>query len=113
MEKDKEIAELYERAIEQTEALRKAQQQERLRSIQKQRLNLTKEEVSSLPDETVMYKSVGKAYFAWPKSEIVSGIESKIKANDAEIDNLKKQQEAIALKVKDTESQFKDLKLAA
>ncbi|KAG2488775.1 hypothetical protein HYH03_012772 [Edaphochlamys debaryana] len=104
-----DFEELQQTILNQADASNRIQQQERICSIQRQKTTLTKTELAAMPDQTVMYRSVGRAYFCSPKAEMVQDLEGRLAALDAEAAKIKAARDAVDAKLKDTDNQLREL----
>ncbi|KAG2429553.1 hypothetical protein HXX76_010788 [Chlamydomonas incerta] len=104
-----EFSELQEKVMVQSEVMNRIMQQERMIGVHKQRAVLTKTELSAMPDSATMYKSIGKAYFASPKADILKNLDDTVSQYESDSKKLKDQREAIDQKMKDTEAQIREL----
>ncbi|GLC44278.1 hypothetical protein PLESTB_000760300 [Pleodorina starrii] len=104
-----EFSELQDKVIGQAEYSSRVQQQERLLGIQRQRCILTKQELQAMPDQTIMYKSIGRAYFCSPKPDVLKELDDKAAQMEGDAKSLREQREALDKKMKDTEAQLREL----
>lgn len=102
------FAELQDGVLNYRQSMKMVQSQAQNYRVNAQRSTLTKQELDSLPDDTVMYNAVGKAYFFTPKNDITGRLESGIKGNISDLENLKVQAEGISAKLKQAESEFNE-----
>ncbi|GIL44173.1 hypothetical protein Vafri_1702 [Volvox africanus] len=104
-----EFNELQDKVMMQAELHHRVQQQERMLGVQRQRSSLTKQELEKMPDQTTMYKSIGRAYFCSPKTEVLKELDEKVAQLDADSKSLREQRDTVEKKMKDTEAQLREL----
>ena len=67
----------------------------------KQKTELVVAELASLPDDTKMYKQLGKAYFLEPKSKLLADGEAVVKAAALEQETCRSKRTTIEAKVQE------------
>jgi len=71
--------------------------------------SLVKTDISSLPDSTNTYQSVGRMFVLAPKHEVLKTLDSKTKSNDEKIKNIEKQKEYLTKSMKDAENNLREM----
>uniref|UniRef100_A0A7S0RGI1 Prefoldin subunit 1 n=1 Tax=Chlamydomonas leiostraca TaxID=1034604 RepID=A0A7S0RGI1_9CHLO len=110
VDEDEKVAfELQERLLMSHQTLARLQNQDLSAVRRKKQVELMISEMKALPDNTVMYKSVGKAYFLSPKTDLVSEAEGTVQAVSTEIESIKTQRGVVEQKLKETEGELREL----
>uniref|UniRef100_A0A7S3RAI2 Prefoldin subunit 1 n=1 Tax=Dunaliella tertiolecta TaxID=3047 RepID=A0A7S3RAI2_DUNTE len=110
IEDEKAYMELHDRMLESSQALYKINTQERLKLKFKTRSELMLAELKAMPDDVRAYKSIGKAYFLAPKSEVMTEAETEISSLGSELKSLQAQRGIVQQKVKEAESEILELR---
>lgn len=99
-EKD-ELQKLQDKYQVTLDLLRRVVHQERTTTINRQRLHLVSAELKGLPDSTLTFKQIGKAYFMQPKTKLVDDAEAEVKAAEVEVEGLKSKKLTFEAKAKE------------
>lgn len=101
--------EIQEKLYATTQHIQRLAMEERRKMGNMQRAELTGQEVETMPDETRMYRAVGKAYFFSPKSEVLDNILTMVTESDHEIKALRAQRSQVEEKARATQEEFNEL----
>ena len=89
--------EIQGRMIESTGKMKQVQNQMRSKEAEKKRAYLTLEELKQLPDDTNVYKSIGRTFVLESKAALMNEQENKFKDSEASIISLQQYNWSIAL----------------
>jgi len=105
---DAAFAELQNKLIQSNGSLKQAAQQIRITQTQQARATLVAQEVDKLPDDTICYENIGRAYFSKPKVAIVAGQRAQMQDCDQQIQDLKRVSETAARDIRGVETEIKE-----
>ncbi|KAI9124392.1 hypothetical protein K1719_004314 [Acacia pycnantha] len=101
--------EIQSRMIETTAKLKQVQNQMRNKEGEKKRAFLTLEELRQLPDDTNVYKSIGRMFVLETKATLMTEQENKMKDSEASITALQSSKEYLEKQIAEVESNLKEL----
>ncbi|KAI4352997.1 hypothetical protein L6164_007196 [Bauhinia variegata] len=101
--------EIQGRMIETTGKLKQVQNQMRNKEGEKKRAFLTLEELRQLPDDTNVYKSIGRTFVLEPKTALMNEQEHKMKDSEAAIASLQSSKEYLEKQMAEVENNLKEL----
>ncbi|MEW5298839.1 MAG: hypothetical protein WDW38_000430 [Sanguina aurantia] len=112
MAEDKEgqaIMELFDRVQLHRENASKFAQQDRSAAVMRQRTQLTLSELAAVPEETRVYKSIGKAYFHSPMATVVGALEGRVASCDSDLLSIRQQRDAVEKKLRESDKELQEL----
>ncbi|XP_054778629.1 prefoldin subunit 1-like [Prosopis cineraria] len=101
--------EIQSRMIETTGKLKQVQNQMRNKEGEKKRAYLTSEELRQLPDDTNVYKSIGRMFVLETKTTLMTEQENKIKDSEASITSLQSSKEYLEKQIAEVENNLREL----
>ncbi|KAF7820458.1 prefoldin subunit 1-like [Senna tora] len=101
--------EIQGRMIETTAKLKQVQNQMRNKEGEKKRAFLTMEELRQLPDDTNVYKSIGRTFVLETKATLMSEQENKMKDSEASITSLQSSKEYLEKQMAEVENNLREL----
>ncbi|KAK4279474.1 hypothetical protein QN277_011252 [Acacia crassicarpa] len=101
--------EIQSRMIETTAKLKQVQNQMRNKEGEKKRAFLTLEELRQLPDDTNVYKSIGRMFVLETKATLMTEQENKMKDSEASITSLQSSKEYLEKQIAEVESNLREL----
>ncbi|KAJ1413521.1 Prefoldin beta-like [Sesbania bispinosa] len=101
--------EIQGRMIETTGKLKQVQNQMRSKEAEKKRAFLTMEELKQVPDDTNVYKSVGKLFALETKATLMNEQENKFKDSETSITSLQSSKEYLEKQMEEVENNLREL----
>ncbi|XP_061336818.1 prefoldin subunit 1 isoform X1 [Gastrolobium bilobum] len=101
--------EIQGRMIETTGKIKQVQNQMRSKEAEKKRAFLTLEELKQLPDDTNVYKSIGRTFVLETKATLMSEQENKFKDSEASITSLQSSKEYLEKQTAEIENNLREL----
>ncbi|ESW05754.1 hypothetical protein PHAVU_011G206700 [Phaseolus vulgaris] len=101
--------EIQGRMIETTGKLKQVQNQMRSKEAEKKRAFLTMEELKQVPDDTNVYKSIGRMFVLETKATLMNEQEKKFKDGEATITTLQSSKEYLEKQMTEVESNLREL----
>ncbi|KAK7343115.1 hypothetical protein VNO80_26078 [Phaseolus coccineus] len=101
--------EIQGRMIETTGKLKQVQNQMRSKEAEKKRAFLTMEELKQVPDDTNVYKSIGRMFVLETKATLMNEQEKKFKDGEATITTLQSSKEYLEKQKTEVESNLREL----
>ncbi|KAK7314174.1 hypothetical protein VNO77_39386 [Canavalia gladiata] len=101
--------EIQGRMIETTGKLKQVQNQMRSKEAEKKRAFLTMEELKQVPDDTNVYKSIGRTFVLETKATLMNEQENKFKDSEASITTLQSSKEYLEKQKAEVETNFREL----
>ncbi|XP_057453636.1 prefoldin subunit 1 [Lotus japonicus] len=101
--------EIQGRMIDTTGKLKQVQNQMRSKEAEKKRAFLTLEELKQVPDDTNVYKSIGRMFLLETKATIMNEQENKFKDSEASITSLQTSKEYLEKQRGEVESNLREL----
>ncbi|KAL0118666.1 hypothetical protein PUN28_009380 [Cardiocondyla obscurior] len=103
------FSKLHEKMIDTRQKLKLADIQiDKLRRMN-QRAELTTKEISSLPEDTRMYESVGRMFLLDSMNNIKNNLESKVKTSDEKIKTLENNKTYLQRSLKESENEIREM----
>ncbi|CAL5196356.1 unnamed protein product [Lathyrus oleraceus] len=101
--------EIQGRMIETTRKLKQVQNQIRSKETDKKRSFLTMEELKQVPDDTNVYKSIGKTFVLETKATLMNEQENKFKESETSITALHSSKEYLEKQIAEVENNLREL----
>ncbi|WVZ04267.1 hypothetical protein V8G54_025073 [Vigna mungo] len=101
--------EIQGRMIETTGKLKQVQNQMRSKEAEKKRAYLTMEELKQVPDDTNVYKSIGRMFVLETKASLMNEQDKKFKDGEASITTLQSSKEYLEKQMAEVESNLREL----
>ncbi|RYR44147.1 hypothetical protein Ahy_A08g040529 isoform B [Arachis hypogaea] len=101
--------EIQGRMIESTGKMKQVQNQMRSKEAEKKRAYLTLEELKQLPDDTNVYKSIGRTFVLESKAALMNEQENKFKDSEASIISLQSSKEYLEKQIAEIENNLREL----
>ncbi|XP_020233465.1 prefoldin subunit 1 [Cajanus cajan] len=101
--------EIQGRMIETTGKLKQVQNQMRSKEAEKKRAFLTMEELKQVPDDTNVYKSIGRMFVLETKATLMNEQENKFKDGEASITTLQSSKEYLEKQMAEVENNLREL----
>ncbi|XP_014522811.1 prefoldin subunit 1 [Vigna radiata var. radiata] len=101
--------EIQGRMIETTGKLKQVQNQMRSKEAEKKRAYLTMEELKQVPDDTNVYKSIGRMFVLETKASLMNEQDKKFKDGEASITALQSSKEYLEKQMAEVESNLREL----
>lgn len=105
----KAFVEIQGRMIETTRKLKQVQTQIRSKETDKKRAFLTMEELKQVPDDTNVYKSIGKTFVLEKKATLMNEQENKFKDSETSITALQSSKEYLEKQIAEVENNLREL----
>mmetsp|Transcript_4052 Transcript_4052/g.4625 ORF Transcript_4052/g.4625 Transcript_4052/m.4625 type:complete len:129 (-) Transcript_4052:459-845(-) len=103
-----EFFELQQKMMENASKLKSVNASQKNKQSDIKRSELTVQELSEMSDDTVTYKTVGRAFMYVPKLELQKEIEDHAKELAAEIESLQSQEQYLRKQEKESENNMKE-----
>ncbi|KAK7283946.1 hypothetical protein RIF29_13696 [Crotalaria pallida] len=103
------FVEIQGRMIETTGKIKQVQNQLRSKEAEKKRAFLTMEELKQVPDDTNVYKSIGRTFVLESKATLMNEQENKFKDSEASIISLQSSKEYLEKQMTEVENNFREL----
>ncbi|PNY14077.1 putative prefoldin subunit 1-like protein [Trifolium pratense] len=103
------FVEIQGRMIETTRKLKQVQNQIRSKETDKKRAFLTMEELKQVPDDTNVYKSIGKTFVLETKATLMNEQENKFKDSETSITSLQSSREYLEKQIAEVENNLREL----
>ncbi|CAL0328769.1 unnamed protein product [Lupinus luteus] len=103
------LLEIQGRMIETTGKIKQVQNQMRTKEAEKKRAFLTMEELKQVPDDTNVYKSIGRTFVLESKATLLDEQENKFKDSEASITSLQSSKEYLEKQMSEVENNFREL----
>lgn len=104
-----QFVELQGKYVEATNRIKQLQMQSRGRESDKRRAELVIEELANIPEETRMFKALGKAFTLEPKADLMQTMESMVKSCDEDQAKYKTSAEYLQKQAAALETELKEL----
>ncbi|BAT89275.1 hypothetical protein VIGAN_06019200 [Vigna angularis var. angularis] len=101
--------EIQGRMIETTGKLKQVQTQMRSKEAEKKRAYLTMEELKQVPDDTNVYKSIGRMFVLETKASLMNEQDKKFKDGEASVTTLQSSKEYLEKQMAEVESNLREL----
>ncbi|XP_027356201.1 prefoldin subunit 1 isoform X1 [Abrus precatorius] len=101
--------EIQGRMIETTGKLKQVQNQMRSKEAEKKRAFLTLEELKQVPDDSNVYKSIGRTFVMETKATLMNEQENKFKDSEASITALQSSKEYLEKQMAEVENNLREL----
>mmetsp|Transcript_19131 Transcript_19131/g.36612 ORF Transcript_19131/g.36612 Transcript_19131/m.36612 type:complete len:126 (+) Transcript_19131:92-469(+) len=106
---EKDWTQLQQKLLENSGKLKSTISGMRSKESEKKRAELTEQELVELPDDTVVYKSLGRAFVFAPKPQVQDEMKQATITLQDEIDKYKNNKEYLERTQTDIESNMKEL----
>ncbi|KAE9620883.1 putative prefoldin beta [Lupinus albus] len=103
------LLEIQGRMIDTTGKIKQVQNQMRTKEAEKKRAFLTMEELKQVPDDTNLYKSIGRTFVLESKVTLMNEQENKFKDSEASITSLQSSKEYLEKQMAEVENNFREL----
>ncbi|XP_019465098.1 PREDICTED: prefoldin subunit 1-like [Lupinus angustifolius] len=103
------LLEIQGRMIETTGKIKQVQNQMRTKEAEKKRAYLTMEELKQVPDDTNVYKSIGRTFVLESKATLMNEQENKFKDSETSITSLQSSKEYLEKQMSEVENNFREL----
>ncbi|KAH1102376.1 hypothetical protein GLYMA_13G197100v4 [Glycine max] len=101
--------EIQSRMIDTTGKIKQVQTQMRSKEAEKKRAFLTMEELKQVPDDTNVYKSIGRMFVLETKATLMNEQETKFKDGEASITALQSSKEYLEKQMAEVETNLREL----
>ncbi|KAG4947364.1 hypothetical protein GLYMA_15G235500v4 [Glycine max] len=101
--------EIQSRMIDTTGKIKQVQTQMRSKEAEKKRAFLTMEELKQVPDDTNVYKSIGRMFVLETKATLMNEQENKFKDGEASITALQSSKEYLEKQMAEVETNLREL----
>ncbi|XP_020894484.1 prefoldin subunit 1 [Exaiptasia diaphana] len=105
----KAFQELQLKVIDATQKVKIAEAQIEGLKRSNQHAKLTDQEISTLPEDTKTYESIGRMFVLQPISDVRSTIAERIKTNEGKIEQIQANKDYLQKSVKDQEDNIREM----
>lgn len=106
---EKDFLELQQKMLDNSGKLKSCISSMRNKESERKRAELTEQELVELPDETVVYKSLGRAFVYAPKPQVQTEMKEETERLAEEIEQSKSKREHLERTQTEIENQIKEL----
>ena len=109
-EKDRQqFLELQQKMVQETSKLKKLEQEQRRSTVEKRKNELCLQELSLLPHQTNIYRTIGRTFVLVERGDMQRELEQSVRDNEDFVNNSKDKKIYLEKQVKEAEENIREL----
>ena len=109
-EKDRQqFLELQQKMVQETSKLKKLEQEQRRSTVEKRKNELCLQELSLLPPQTNIYRTIGRTFVLVERGDMQRELEQSVRDNEDFVNNSKDKKIYLEKQVKEAEDDIREL----